>query len=86
MKISNFFKKIKNRWKSESPVVFKRITNFCLFISGMALAIHIAIVAAGAFEPHWWSIIYPYLIGVPAGMAFIAKITKDDGNKNEETT
>ena len=72
-----FLKKLKERWKSESPLVFKYITNAGVFVSGIALAIHVAVIAAGAIEPNWWSVIYPYLIGVPAGMAFVAKITKD---------
>ena len=55
-----------DRWRSESPLIFKRITNFCLAISGMAIAIHVAVSASGATEPEWWNTIYPYLVGIPA--------------------
>ena len=76
--INDFIKVIKERWQTESPAIFKFITNLCLAISGMAIAIHVAVTTAGATEPNWWNIIYPYLVGIPAGMAFVAKMTKDD--------
>ena len=76
--MNNFIKIIKERWQTESPAIFKFITNLCLFISGMAIAIHFAVTTAGATEPNWWNTIYPYLVGVPAGMAFVAKMTKED--------
>ena len=44
----------------------------------MAIAIHVAVTTAGATEPNWWNAIYPYLVGIPAGMAFVAKMTKED--------
>ena len=71
------------RWKAKTPKIFKRIIKFALAISGLAIAVHGALVAAGAVEPDWWTAIYPYLIGVPAGMASVAKITQSyDENGN----
>ena len=68
---------IKNRWKSKTPIFFKNIVKIGLSISGVALAMHLAVLGAGAEEPQWWVNIYPYIIAIPAGMAATAKLTKD---------
>lgn len=70
---------IKNRWKSKTPIFFKNIVKIGLSISGVALAMHLAVLGAGAEEPQWWIDIYPYIIAIPAGMAATAKLTKDYG-------
>ena len=69
-----------DRWMSESPLIFKRITNICVTISAMAVAMHMACMAAGAIEPYWWTSVYPYVVGISAGMAFVSKLTKDNNN------
>lgn len=69
---------LSDRWRARSPKVFRRITNIGLAVSGVALAIQTALTAAGAMAPIWWCNVYPYLIGVPAGMAAVAKFTKED--------
>ena len=66
------------RWKAKTPSFFKKIIKISLAISATALAIHTALVSGGAIEPYWWSIIYPYLIGVPAGAAALSKFTMED--------
>ena len=70
---------IKNRWKSETPIFFKTIVRVGISISGVALAMHLAMVSSGAIEPQWWIDVYPYVIAIPAGMAATAKLTKDYG-------
>jgi hypothetical protein len=70
---------IKNRWKSETPKFFKYIVKIGLSVSGVALAMHLAVIGAGAEEPQWWINIYPYIIAIPAGMAATAKLTRDYG-------
>jgi hypothetical protein len=70
---------IKNRWKSETPKFFKYIIKIGLSVSGVALAMHLAVIGAGAEEPQWWIDIYPYIIAIPAGMAATAKLTRDYG-------
>lgn len=70
---------IKNRWKSETPKFFKYIIKIGLSVSGVALAMHLAVIGAGAEEPQWWIYIYPYIIAIPAGMAATAKLTRDYG-------
>lgn len=70
-------KSLKERWKATTPFFFKRIIYVGSIFSGVALAIHVALVAGSAIEPQWWQDIYPYLIGIPAGMAAVAKLTKE---------
>lgn len=70
---------IKKRWKSETPKFFKGIVKIGLSVSGVALAMHLAVIGAGAEEPQWWIDIYPYIIAIPAGMAATAKLTRDYG-------
>ena len=66
-----------SRWRATTPLFFKRIVCAGSVISGVALAIHVALMAGGAAEPQWWQDVYPYLIGVAAGMAAVAKLTKE---------
>ncbi len=81
--MKKIYKNLRLRWKAKTPRVFKWIIKIALSISGVAIAIHSALMAAGAMEPGWWTTIYPYLVGIPAGMAAVAKITQTydhDGN------
>lgn len=73
-----------DRWKAESPKLFKRMTRTTLAISGAAVAIHVAVIASGATEPEWWCSAYPYIVGIPAGMAFVSKLTRkqQEGEEN----
>lgn len=75
---------LKERWKANTPKFFKKIIWIGTGISGLAIAIHTALVMAGAFEPQWWVITYPYVIGVPAGMSFISKFTRDYGIEEQK--
>jgi hypothetical protein len=63
------------RFKQKTPPFFKAVFKVCIGISSVALAIQTALSTSGAIIPDWWQFIYPYLIGVPAGMAGIAKLT-----------
>jgi general stress protein CsbA len=78
--------KFKERWRAKSPLVFKRITNICVSISAMSVAIHTACITAGAVEPYWYVLIYPYVVGASTGMAFVAKMTQErkEEDKNEK--
>ena len=75
---------IKNRWKSDTPIFFRYIVKIGISISGVALAMHLAVLGAGAEEPQWWIDIYPYIIAIPAGMAATAKLTTDYGIKEQK--
>jgi hypothetical protein len=76
-------KELKNtliqRWMNKMPTFFRNIFWLCSLISGMALATNTAMTAAGAVPPEWWSDIFPYLVGIPAGMAFAAKFSQTYG-------
>lgn len=71
------FSNIVRRWKATTPKFFKRIVVVGSGISIVAVAIHTAMVAAGAMPPDWWVTVYPYLVGAAAGMAAVAKLTKE---------
>ena len=78
---------LKNRWHNAMPKFFKRICLICTLVSGTALAVNTAIVAGGGVPHDWWVDIYPYLLGIPAGMAFVAKFTQTyDKNGNPVET
>jgi|GEM_PF-969442 hypothetical protein len=81
--ISLWWRVIISRWKATTPLFFKWIVRLGLAVSGTAVAIHVALVSGGAVEPAWWTDIYPYLIGVPAGMAAVAKMTKVTTDEKE---
>ena len=70
------FNELKSRWRNAMPKFFSRVCWTCSLISGTALAANEAMQVAG-IQPHqWWLDIAPYLIGVPAGMAFAAKFSQ----------
>ena len=77
--MKKFMLNLRNRWKSETPKFFKNIIRIGVSISSVAIAMHMAIEAAGAVEPQWWITIYPYIVGLPAGMAATAKLTRNHG-------
>lgn len=45
-------------------------------IASIALAIQLALTEGGATAPTWWENVYPYLIGVGAGMTAASKLTQ----------
>ena len=77
--LKSAIKTIKNRWGAKTPLFFKNIIRIGLSVSGISLAMHGAMIAAGAIEPQWWINLYPYLIAIPAGMAATAKLTREYG-------
>ena len=71
------------RWKERMPKFFRWMMYLCACISGTALAANTAILAAGAQPHEWWSDLFPYLIGVPAGVMFACKFTVDGGFRDK---
>lgn len=78
------YKTIKDRWKAKSPILFKRITNIGCTVSAIAISVNLALSASGANEPQWWVAVFPYLVGIPAGMAAVAKLTKENGRQDNQ--
>ena len=68
------FKSIISRWRATTPKFFKNIVVLGSGVSIVAVAIH---TAAAATPPEWWIKIYPYLVGAAAGMAAVAKLTRE---------
>ena len=77
---------LRDRWKSDSPRLFRWITRVGSGIAAISLAVHLAVVGGGGVEPYWWTNIYPYLIGIPAGMAAVAKLTRENKEDKEDDT
>ena len=71
-----------SRWKRRMPLFFKWIFGVAAFVGGLALAINTAIVAGGGTTHEWWNDLYPYLLGVSGGAAFVAKFTVKGGNED----
>lgn len=65
------------RFKQQTPAFFKVLVRIGLGISTVAASIQVALNTAEAAAPDWWTTAYPYLIGVGAGMAAAAKLTKE---------
>lgn len=78
-----WFNMIRQRWTNSMPKFFKVILCVSALVSGTALAVNTAIVAGGGVTPEWWNDIYPYLLGIPAGAAFVAKFTQTYGKDGE---
>ena len=64
------------RWKAKMPVFFKWIMGIGTSVAAIALAIQMALNSGGATIPEWWETVYPYLIGIGAGMTASAKFTQ----------
>lgn len=64
------------RWKAQMPVFFKWIMGIGTSVAAIALAIQMALDSGGATIPEWWEKVYPYLIGIGAGMTASAKFTQ----------
>ena len=73
-----------NRWKAESPKIFRRVMQWSIGITGAIVAAYTAMVTAGVDIPDWMQSLYPYAVGFGGGVAFLAKFTKIDNSKDEE--
>lgn len=64
------------RWKAQVPKFFKWVMGIGTSVAAVALAIQMALDSGGAIIPEWWEKLYPYLIGIGAGMTASAKFTQ----------
>lgn len=76
----NIIEKLWSNFKDDTPKIAKRIRNIAAGISGCALAVMTALLAAQSRIPDWFNTIYPYLIGIPAIIAFVSQFSS---KKNE---
>lgn len=76
----NIIKRLWSNFKDDTPKIAKRVRNIAAGISGCALAVMTALLTAQSRIPDWFNTIYPYLIGVPAIIAFISQFSS---KKNE---
>lgn len=67
---------IRERWKAQMPVFFRWIMGIGTGIATVSFSIQMALDSSGASAPEWWVTIYPYLIGIGAGMTATAKFTQ----------
>lgn len=66
------------KFKADTPLIARRVRNISAGISGCAIAVMTALLTAQSPIPDWFSNIYPYLIGVPAVIAFISQFSSKD--------
>lgn len=78
-RLREIWKTIGRRWKNAMPKFFRVVFCVCSLVSGTALAVNTAITAGGGATHEWWNDVYPYLLGVPAGAAFVCKFTQTYG-------
>jgi hypothetical protein len=67
--------KLKAKWTAETPVISKWIINASVSVSGCSVALMGALIAASSRIPQWFDGAYPYLVGIPAVIAFVSKFT-----------
>lgn len=68
---------IKQRWSAKIPIFFRWVMGISSSVAAIALAINVALNSSGAVTPAWWQLVYPYLIGIGAGMTACAKLTQE---------
>lgn len=81
--IKNTGNEAMKRWQKKMPKFFRFMMYACAFVAGLALSVNTAITLGGGATHEWWNDLYPYLLGVPAGMAFCAKFTVDGGMREK---
>ena len=80
---SGWWLTIRQRWSNTMPKFFKVIMCVSALVSGTAIAVNTAITTGGGVPHEWWNNLYPYLLGIPAGAAFVAKFTQTYGKDGE---
>lgn len=70
------------RWNEKMPRFFYWLVVIAFGVGCGAFTINTAIHSAGAVPHPWWSDMYPYIIGVSAGIVFACKFTVRGGYKD----
>lgn len=74
--MKNTINVIVNRWRAQMPDFFKWILGLGTGAASIAVAIQMSLTSAGATVPGWWETIFPYIVGLGAGMTATAKLTQ----------
>lgn len=67
---------LSRRFQADTPKVARWVRNIAAFVSGLAMAVMTALITAQAVIPEWFNSIYPYLIGLPAAVAFACQFSE----------
>lgn len=79
--IKNAGNELVERWKLKMPRLFYWMTIVAACVLSVAVTIHFTVETAGAQHVEWWSTIYPYIVGVCAGIIAVCKLTVNGGYK-----
>lgn len=76
--VNSIIIKLIRDFKSDTPKIAKRVRNFAACVSGCAIAVMTTLLTAQSQIPDWFTNIYPYLIGIPAAIAFVSQFSNKD--------
>lgn len=79
--IQNLFNRLSERFQADTPKIAGGVRNISVFISGAALAVMTALLTAQSPIPEWFNNVYPYLIGIPAAIAFACQFSEKKEEK-----
>lgn len=79
--IKKIFSRLSERFQADTPKIAGRVRNISAFVSGAALAVMTALLAAQSSIPEWFNNAYPYLIGIPAAIAFACQFSEKKEGK-----
>lgn len=74
----HWYKRAYQRFQNRTPMIARWIRNISAFISGASLAVMTALISAQAVIPEWFNKAYPYLIGLPAAVAFAFQFAEEN--------
>lgn len=70
------------RWQQKMPRFFRQLVVLCACVAVTAYVVNTVMTVGGATPHEWWTDIYPLLLGVPAGMIVVCKLTVAGGYKD----
>lgn len=67
------------RWRRKKPRFFRRLQRLALSVITVAVTIHLTVEGSGGQHADWWQTLYPYLVGICAGIYAACMVTVDGG-------
>lgn len=79
--MKKIYKRFIERWKSETPVLYKKIRNISGSLAATAAGVKTAIDGAGIEISPMWIKVFAYVIGISTFIALSSQLTKkkEDG-------